>query len=132
MVCGIPMILLLWLLDIPILIGSEMLRIEKTHLVFLFYFINDRLLAWLSKKFFFISLFIVEVEYVVVGSCCTQLLWMKKMLKDYEIEQRTMNIHRANSNAINILKNPILHSCTKHIEIRHHFLGILLKKMSSL
>ena len=27
-----------------------------------------------------------------------------------------------NTSAINIFKNPILHSRTKHIEIRHHFI----------
>ena len=27
-----------------------------------------------------------------------------------------------NTSAINITKNPIQHSCTKHIEIRHHFI----------
>ena len=51
-----------------------------------------------------------------------KLMWMKQMLKDYGIEQKTMNIHCDNSNALNISKNPILHSCTKHIEICHHFI----------
>ena len=109
------------------LIGPNMLRIEKTHLVLVF-FIGDCLVAWLSKKQNFISLFIAKTEYIVDGSHCKQLLWMKKMLKDYEIEQRTMNIHRDNSNAINILKNPILHSRTKHIEIRHHFIRDLVEE----
>ena len=27
-----------------------------------------------------------------------------------------------NSNAINIMKNLVQHSCTKHIEIRHNFI----------
>ena len=39
-----------------------------------------------------------------------------------------MNIHYDNSSAINILKNPILHSRTKHIEIFTISLEILLKK----
>ena len=51
-----------------------------------------------------------------------QLLWMKQMLKDYGIEQGTMCIHYDNSSAINISKNPILHSYTKHIEICNHFI----------
>ena len=57
-----------------------------------------------------------------------QLLWMKQMLKDYGIEQGTMCIHYDNSSAINISKNPILHSYTKHIEIRHHFISDLVEE----
>ena len=47
---------------------------------------------------------------------------MNQMLKNYGIEQETMNIYSDNSKAINISKNPVLHSRTKHIEIRHHFI----------
>ena len=57
-----------------------------------------------------------------------QLLWMVQMLKDYGIEQETMNIHCDNSSAINISKIPIIHSYTKHIEIHHHFIRDLVEE----
>ena len=38
-----------------------------------------------------------------------------------------MNIHCNNSSAINILKNHVIHSRTKHIEIHHHFIKDLVK-----
>ena len=50
------------------------------------------------------------------------------MLKDYGIEQGSINLHYDNSSAISILKNPVFHSCTKHIEIRHHFIRDLVKE----
>ena len=53
---------------------------------------------------------------------------MKEMLKNYRIEQRTMNIHCNNYSAINISKNPILHSRTKHIEISYHFIRDLVEE----
>ena len=31
-----------------------------------------------------------EAECIATGSCCTQLLWMKKLLHDYGIPQETM------------------------------------------
>ena len=86
-----------------------------------YFFISDYILALLSKKQNFISLSTIKVEYVVVGSC-VQLLWMRLILGDYGIEKRTMNIHYDNSSAINISKNLVLHSCTKHIEICHYFI----------
>ena len=53
---------------------------------------------------------------------------MKQIHKDFGIKQETMNIHCDNSSVINISKNPIIHSRTKHIEIHHHFIRDLIKE----
>ena len=53
---------------------------------------------------------------------------MKQILKDFGIEQETMSIHCDNFSVINISKNPIIHSRTKHIEIHHHFIRDLIKE----
>ena len=81
----------------------------------------------MSKKQNFIYLSTVEAEYIAVGSCCTQLLWMQKLLLDYRICQEHLTIYYDNTSAINISKNPIQHSRTKHIEIRHHFIRELVE-----
>ena len=94
----------------------------------MFFFIGDCLLAWLSKKQNSISLSTTKAKYILAESFCTQILWMKQMLKDYEIEQGTMNIHCDNSSAINISKNIVLHSHTKHIENFHHFIRDLVEE----
>ena len=49
------------------------------------------------------------------------------MFNDYGVEQGTMSIHCNNSSAINISKNLVLHSQTKHIKIRHHFIRDLVE-----
>ena len=61
-------------MDILILVGLEMLRIDKTHLMLVFFFFNfigDCLMAWLCKKQNSISLSTIEAEYIIVGSYCT-------------------------------------------------------------
>ena len=68
-----------------------------------------------------------EAEYVAAGSCCAQLLWMKQMLKDYGLNQDEMTLFCDNTSAINISKNPVQHSRTKHIDIRHHFIRELVE-----
>ena len=50
-----------------------------------------------------------EAEYIAAGACCAQILYMKQTLLD-------------NESAVKIAKNPVQHSRTKHIDIRHHFL----------
>ena len=81
----------------------------------------------MSKKQNSVSLSTVEAEYIVVGSCCSQLLWMKKVLIDYGISQDTMVVYCDNSSASDISKNPVQHSKTKHIEIRYHFIRDLVE-----
>ena len=39
-----------------------------------------------------------------------------------------MNMHYDNSSAINISKNLVLHSCSNHIEILHHFIKDLVEE----
>ena len=80
-------------------------------------------MAWLSKKQNSISLSIVEAKYIAVKSCCMQLLWISKCLKTMEL-----NMHYDNSSAINISKNPVLHSRTNHIEVHHHFIKDLIEE----
>ena len=81
----------------------------------------------MSKKQNSISLSTAEAEYIVAGSCCTKLLWMQKLLLDYSIRQENLTIYCDNISAINISKNLVQHSRTKHIEIRHHFIRELIE-----
>ena len=81
----------------------------------------------MSKKQNSISLSIAEAEYIVVGSCCTQLIWMKQLLVDYGFAQGKMIVYCDNTSAINISKNPVQHSRTKYIDIRHHFIRDLVE-----
>ena len=53
---------------------------------------------------------------------------MKQMLQDYGIEQETMFVFSNNQSAIDISKNPIQHSRTKHIDSRHHFIRDLVEE----
>ena len=92
------------------------------------FYLGNNLVSWMSKKQNSVSLFTAEVEYITAGSCCTQLLWMKKLLHDYGIPQATMCIFCDNTNAINLSKNPVQHLKSKHIEIRYHFIRDLVEE----
>nr|GEX58373.1 copia protein [Tanacetum cinerariifolium]GEX93975.1 copia protein [Tanacetum cinerariifolium] len=64
----------------------------------------------------------IEAEYVSAGKACQQALWMKQALIDYDVRLDDVPIMCDNKGAIDLSKNPVQHSRTKHIEIRHHFL----------
>eukprot|EP00253_Pinus_taeda_P017688 PITA_17688 len=87
------------------------------------FFMGSRLVSWFSKKQSSIALSTAEAEYVAATSCCTQLLWMMQTLQDYQITcTPPISVLCDNTSAINISKNPVMHSKTKHIPIKYHFL----------
>ncbi|CAJ2654309.1 unnamed protein product [Trifolium pratense] len=92
------------------------------------FFLGNNLVSWFSKKQNSVSLSTAEAEYIAAGSSCSQLLWMRQMLKEYSVEQDVMTLYCDNLSAINISKNPIQHSRTKHIDIRHHFIRELVEE----
>jgi hypothetical protein len=59
---------------------------------------------------------------VAAGACCAQLLWMKQTLSDYGCKFSKIPLLCDNESAIKLANNPVQHSRTKHIDIRHHFL----------
>ena len=68
-----------------------------------------------------------EAEYIVAGSCCAQILWIKQQVQDFGITLTKTPIKCDNTSAINLSKNPVQHSRTKHIDIRHHFIRELVE-----
>ena len=64
------------------------------------FYIRANLVVWMSKKQNFVSLSTAKAKYIAAGSCCSQLLWMKKLLSDYGISQDTMIIYCHNSSIL--------------------------------
>jgi len=76
----------------------------------------------MSKKKGTIVLSTAEAEYISVAQCCSQLLWIRNQLADYEIHENNVPIFCDNNVASSLSKNPILYSRAKHIEIKNDFI----------
>jgi hypothetical protein len=77
--------------------------------------------SWSSKKQNYVALSTAESKYVAAGACCAQLLWMKQTLNDYGCCFTKISLLCDNESVIKLANNPVSHSRTKHIDIRHHF-----------
>ncbi|GJV42883.1 putative ribonuclease H-like domain-containing protein [Tanacetum coccineum] len=85
-------------------------------------FLGRRLISWQCKKQTIVATSTTEAEYVAAANCCGQILWIQNQLLDYGFNFMNTKIHIDNESTICIVKNPVFHSKTKHIEIRHHFI----------
>nr|GEW35390.1 retrovirus-related Pol polyprotein from transposon TNT 1-94 [Tanacetum cinerariifolium] len=84
--------------------------------------LGGKLVCWSAKKQQSVAMSLAEAKYVVVAGCCASILWMKIQFSDYDIHYKMVPIFCDNTNAITISNNPVLHSRTKHIDIRYHFI----------
>ncbi|XP_075473355.1 uncharacterized protein LOC142504363 [Primulina tabacum] len=62
------------------------------------FYLGNNLVSWYSKKQNCVSLSTAESEYVAAASCCSQLLWMNQMIKDYGFNSDTLIVYCDKSN----------------------------------
>ncbi|GJX06926.1 hypothetical protein Tco_0194858 [Tanacetum coccineum] len=58
-----------------------------------------------------------EIDFMAI-----QVLWIQNQMLDYRFNFINTKIYIDNESTICIVKNPVFHSKTKHIEIRYHFI----------
>ncbi|KAD3068312.1 hypothetical protein E3N88_36192 [Mikania micrantha] len=85
--------------------------------------------SWSSKKQSTVALSSSEAEYIAATSAACQGIWLRRILADLRLDvYEPTTIWCDNKSAINLSKNPIMHSRSKHIELKHHFIRDLVKQ----
>ena len=91
-------------------------------------FLGKRLVTWTSKKQNCTSQSTAEAEYVATTTNCTNIVWIKHLLKGMKEEiSEPMILYCDNTSAINISKNPVMHTKTKHITIKYNYVRKLVE-----
>jgi hypothetical protein len=85
-------------------------------------FLGSSLVSWSSRKQSSVAQSTTEAEYVAATSCCSHLLWVSYTTSDFGEEYTHVPLQCDSTSAISAAKKPVLHSKTKHIEVRYHFL----------
>ncbi|GKB69126.1 hypothetical protein Tco_0930538 [Tanacetum coccineum] len=91
-------------------------------------FLGRRLISWQCKKQTIVAISTIEAKYVAAANCCRQVLWIQNQMLDYGFNFMNTKIYIDNESTICIVENPVFHSKTKHIKIRHHFIRDAYKK----
>ena len=85
------------------------------------FFLGKRLATWISKKQNCTSQSTNEVKYVVTAINCTNIVRIKQLLKGMKEEiTKPVTLYFDNTSVINISKNLLMHTKTKHIAINYH------------
>uniref|UniRef100_A0A5B6ZAR0 Copia protein n=1 Tax=Davidia involucrata TaxID=16924 RepID=A0A5B6ZAR0_DAVIN len=90
-------------------------------------FVGDNLVTWRNKKQNVVARSSVEAEYRAMAHTACELLWVRSLLHDMEINVPIpMPMYCDNQAAIFIASNPVFHERTKHIEVDCHFIRDLV------
>ena len=85
-------------------------------------FLGSALISWLSLKQK-VALSTCETEYVAAATAACQVVWLRRLLGELiGVEAHPPALMVDNQPAITLVKNPVLHDRSKHIDVKFHFL----------
>jgi hypothetical protein len=97
-------------------------KVERRGTSVTYQLLGRSLISWSSKKQNSVALSTVEAKYIVVSSCCAQILWMKAILNDFRIKFKQVPLLCNNKSAMKLTNNLVQHARTMHIDVRHYFI----------
>src|SRR5258707_9285334 len=81
------------------------------------------MIAWSAKKQQTISLSSTKAEYMVMTHSRKEAVFLNHLFSDLAIPvSNPIPLLVDNQSAIALMENPIFHTCSKHIEVRHHWM----------
>ncbi|XP_063946041.1 uncharacterized mitochondrial protein AtMg00810-like [Daucus carota subsp. sativus] len=87
------------------------------------FYLNKSLISWASKKQRVVALSSCEAEYMAATTAACQSIWLRGLLEEILGHQvGPVVLHVDNKSAIELMKNPVLHGRSKHIDVRFHFI----------
>nr|GEV19219.1 zinc finger, CCHC-type [Tanacetum cinerariifolium] len=78
---------------------------------------------WSTQKQATVALSSCESEFIAATAAATQALWLKRLLsKLTHSDEEKITILVDNKSAIALMKNPVFHGRSKHIDTKYHFI----------
>ncbi|GJV79164.1 uncharacterized mitochondrial protein-like protein [Tanacetum coccineum] len=87
------------------------------------FYVNGNLVTWASQKQRVVALSSCEAEFIAATMAACQGIWLRRLLTEIT-KQRVppVTLFVDNQSALELMKNPVFHGRSKHIDIRYHFI----------
>nr|GEX43537.1 ribonuclease H-like domain, reverse transcriptase, RNA-dependent DNA polymerase [Tanacetum cinerariifolium] len=87
-----------------------------------FYF-GESPITWCTQKQPTVTLSSCESKFMAATAAACQALWLKRLLSELTgCEEKRITLKVDNISAIALVRNPVFHGRSKHIDIRYHFI----------
>ncbi|CAH9074982.1 unnamed protein product [Cuscuta epithymum] len=93
------------------------------------FYLNGNLITWQSQKQQTVALSSCEAEYMAATLASCQALWLRNLLSELTGRKpKPVTLYIDNKSAIALIKNPVFHKRSKHIDTRFHFIRECVEK----
>ncbi|XP_073949053.1 uncharacterized protein [Choristoneura fumiferana] len=90
-------------------------------------------ISWKSQKQKCVATSTCEAEYVSLSSAMKEAVYLNSLLTEIGLSKfAQLTLHVDNQGAMCLANDPMFHSRSKHIDIRHHFIRGILKDNKSI
>jgi hypothetical protein len=88
-------------------------------------------IIWQSRAQTTVAHSLTEAEYMVLSDCSQQVSWICNIFLELGIHLGLIPIYADNQGSIFIRSNPVQGICTKHIDVKYHYVHecIVVKKI---
>ena len=102
---------------------------RKSTLRYLFTFVGGAV-SWQLRLQKCVALSTTEAEYIAANEAGKEMLWLKTFLQELGLKQDVYVVNCDSQSVIDMSKNSMYHSCSKHIEVRYHWLRLVVEQQS--
>ena len=78
-------------------------------------------ISWSSKRQTCVALSTTEAEFIAAAEATKEAIWLQRFLSELGAPEWPTPLHCDNQSAIALIKNPVLHQRTKHMDVRYFF-----------
>jgi len=87
------------------------------------FYLGESLITWCSQKQKTVALSSCEAEFMAAALAVVQALWLRSLMSEITPrEPKKVTLFIDNNSAIALMKNPVFHGRSKHIDIKYHFI----------
>lgn len=97
-------------------------RKSTTGYVFM---LSNGAITWCTSRQQSVSTSTTESEYIAASTAVKEVIWLRQLLCDIDelsFCAKNVTLHIDNQSAIKLIKNPLFHRRTKHIDVKYHFI----------
>ncbi|MCO5570715.1 hypothetical protein L7F22_024443 [Adiantum nelumboides] len=76
--------------------------------------------SWRSRLQTCVTQSTTEAEYVAASEACKKAIWLGRLMTDLGIKEETPMLYCDSQSAIQLARNPVYHSKTKHVDVKYH------------